>query len=129
MTAAANTALVQRYFDERWNRRNPAICDEVLDPHRAKWQKAFVRATHEALADLECTLLDLVAEGDLVAVHWQFAGTHRGELLGVPAAGKRVVCRGVALLRVVGGRVVEDVAYTDNLALLRQLGAPPPAGR
>ena len=65
----ANKALVQRYFDERWNRKNPDICDELLDPRLVERAKDFGPLTiHAALADIEFTLLDLVAEGDQVVI-------------------------------------------------------------
>jgi predicted ester cyclase len=53
-------------------------------------------------------------------------GTHRGELMGIPATGRRVEVAGITIERLVGGKIVEHWRVTDEVGLLRQLGALPP---
>ncbi len=126
MSTAQNRELVRRYFDERWNHRNLAICDEVLAPSvDIAGAKEFVRSTLATFGNLKLTILDLLAEGDQVAVHWQTTATHQGDYLGVAATGKPVTFQGLALLRIENGKIVDDLAYWDNLAILQQLGAVP----
>jgi len=121
-----NKELVRRYFDERWNRHNLDICDELLAPSFAVDDaKEFVRSFHAAFANIQLTILDLLTEGNQVAVHWRVTGKHQGEYLGVPATGKSVTYQGIALLRVEDGKIVDDIAYWDNLSILQQLGAVP----
>ena len=123
MSTAENKELVRRYFDERWNHNNVAVCDELMAASSSDIEehKAWVQSMHDTLGNLELTILDLLAEDDQVAVHWRIAGTHRGEYLGVPATGKRVTFKGLALLRIKDGKIVEDEAYADNLALQQEL--------
>jgi predicted ester cyclase len=58
-------------------------------------------------------------------VHWRVDATHQGDYLGVAATGKQVTYQGIALLRIADGKIVEDIAYWDNLSILQQLGAAP----
>ena len=127
MSTAENKELVRRYFDERWNHGSLDICDELLSSSMdIEEQKEFVRAQHTALGNLRLTILDLLAEGDQVAIHWRIDGTHKGDFLGVAATGKPVTFQGIALLRITDGKIADDIAYWDNQSILEQLGAVPP---
>jgi len=126
MSNAENKELVRRYFDERWNHRSLDVCDELLSSSmNIEEQKEFVRAQHAALGNLHLTILELLAEGDQVAIHWRIDGTHKGDFLGVAATGKPVTFQGIALLRITDGKIAGDIAYWDNLSILQQLGAVP----
>lgn len=126
MSIAANKELVRRYFDERWNRHSPDICDELLGPGAdIAGSKEWLRSQYAALGSTRLTILDLLGDGEQVAIHWQIDATHQGEYMGVPATGKPFSFAGIALLRVVDGKIVDDTAYFDSLAILRQLGAAP----
>src|SRR5215207_5498285 len=81
------------------------------------------------LPDLQVTIEELVAEGDKVAVRRSYAGTHRGELLGIPATGKQVRISGISIFRLAGGKIAEHWEQLDRLALMQQLGALPTPGQ
>jgi steroid delta-isomerase-like uncharacterized protein len=126
MSAATNKYIVGRYFDQRWNHGSLDICDELLSSSMdIEEQKEFVRAQLAALGNLHLTILDLLAEGDQVAIHWRIDGAHKGDFLGVSATGKLVTFQGIAWLRIADGKIVEDTAYWDKLSILQQLGAAP----
>src|ERR1043165_4906006 len=126
MSTAENKELVRRYFDERWNHGSLDVCDELLSSSMdIEEQKEFVRAQLAALGNLHLTILNLLAEGDQVAIHWRIDGIHRGNFLGVAATGKPVTFQGIAWLRIAEGKIVEDIAYWDKLSILQQLGAAP----
>ena len=71
---------------------------------------------------------DMIAEGDKVVVRYTWHGTHRGEFLGVAPTGREVTFRGTIVRRVVAGKIVEDWGVSDQLGLLRQIGAIPEFG-
>ena len=59
---------------------------------------------------------------DRVATAFTFTGTHLGELMGVPATGKRVSVHGTIHSRVDGGRIVEEWELLDLATMYQQLG-------
>jgi predicted ester cyclase len=74
-------------------------------------------APHAAIA------MDLVAEGDKVAIRWSWRGIHKGEYMGIAPTGKQVTMTGISILRIVGGKIVEEWGESDNLGFMEQLGA------
>jgi predicted ester cyclase len=95
--------------------------------------RAFHEALWEAFPDVRLTVEDLVVESDRAALRYRLQGTHGGPYLGVAPTGLRFDVEGLTLLRVAGGRVVEEWHSPTELAILRQLGAVqanvPHAGR
>ena len=125
MSTAENKEIVRRYFDERWNHNNLDICDELLALSDIDDAKEFVRSFNATFGNMRLTIFDLLAEGNQVAIHWRVEDAHQGEYLGVAATGKPVMYQGIALLRVEDGKIVDDIAYWDNLSILQQVGAVP----
>lgn len=74
-------------------------------------------------AEMNCTAEDTVAEGDKVAIRWTWSGSHTGEYMGLAPAGKRVTLTGIHILRIVGGKIVDEWGESDNLGFMEQLGA------
>ena len=56
---------------------------------------------------------DFVTEGDRVASRWTLYGINRG---------RQVVLHGIVISRIRDGRIIEDHAISDTLALPRALG-------
>jgi predicted ester cyclase len=82
----------------------------------------FLAGFVEAFPDLQLTVEDAVAEGDLVAQRIHFEGTHTGEFQGLPPTQRKVSFSGLELNRFVDGRVAEHWFQMDSLTLLQQLG-------
>jgi len=84
------------------------------------------------LADIEYHEERVVAEGDLVVTEIRLEGTHVAStmplLQGIEPTGARVTWTFVHTWRVADGLIVEHWATRDDLGLLVQLGAWPPAG-
>jgi steroid delta-isomerase-like uncharacterized protein len=125
--------LIRRWFDEVWNRGNPAAIDEMLasnavvhgltfDLHGPAAFKEFQRAYRTAFPDIRLQVDEVVAEGDLVVARWSGSGTHRGDILGFAGTGKTVEFTGMAMGRIQGGKIVEGWNNFDQLGMLQQLG-------
>lgn len=74
------------------------------------------------------TILQIVAEGDHVAVLWTGEGVNTGPGNGLPATGRPFRVTAMTLFRLKDGKVVEEWNVFDNYSLLSQLGLLPKAG-
>jgi steroid delta-isomerase-like uncharacterized protein len=77
-------------------------------------------------ADVQATIEDIVAEGDRVAIRCTWRGTHQAEYLGIAPTGREVATTGISIIRIAGGKIVEEWGEMDSLGLMRKLGALPP---
>ena len=78
----------------------------------------------EALTDIDAAEQDVIASGDLVAIRQVVSATHTGNMLGVPATGRRIQWDAVDIYRVTDdGRISEQWAFEDLAAILSQVGA------
>jgi len=138
-----NKAIVGRWFTEFWgNPWNPKIVDELAAPdmllqyslHAPRRGRAdvkdFMVGFREAFPDLNFWgAADLIAEGDYVVGRWEGGGTHTGPAFSdflagaLPASsGRKMKFTGTTVLRVVDGRVAEEVGLDDGVTALQQLG-------
>jgi steroid delta-isomerase-like uncharacterized protein len=91
--------------------------------------KHMVSTYRAGYPDLQFKVEDQLADGDKVVTRWSCEGTHRGELIGIPATGKRTTTSGIDIDRFQDGKVVESWTIWDALGWLQQLGVVPPLGK
>lgn len=78
-----------------------------------------------AIPDFRAELQQQLTQGDRVATHWMFSGTHQGSLFGVPATGKSIRFQNLSIARVTDDKVVQYNSETGWLDVLMQLGVLP----
>lgn len=136
--SAVNKALARRLVEEAFNEgrldvteelvasdfvgHDPSLPEEVRGPAGVKEVIAGYRA---AFPDIQVTIEDQIADGDLVVTRWRATGTHQGELMGMPATGKQATVTGITIDLIADGRIVESWDNWDTLGLMQQLGAIP----
>ena len=137
-----NKAIVGRWFEGFWgNPWNPGIVDELAapdmvlhyslhEPRRGREDvRAFMTEFRAAFPDLKFWgAAELIAEGDYVVGRWDGGGTHTGaafdDLLAgaLPAgSGRKMRFTGTTVLKVVDGRIAEEIGLDDGVTALRQL--------
>ncbi len=135
----ANKAIVRRYTEEVWNAGNLDVLPELMSadvvhheatmehqlPRGLEGHKQAIRIYRAAFPDLRSVHQVEVAEGDKVAVLFQVTGTHKGELMGIPPTGRKVMFSGINIHRFADGKIVETWWAWDALGLLQQIGAIP----
>jgi len=134
----ANKKLVRTYTQTIFNEHHTDRASDFLT-RDVKWHggtlgtaegvdnvAALVSGFIAALPDLTATEKDIVAEGDTVAVRYVVEATHQGNLLGIPATGRRVRWEAVDVYRVSNGKIAEEWAADDMLAILVALGVYTP---
>lgn len=87
---------------------------------------AAAREERAALPDMQMAVNLMVAEGDLVAVHWTAWGTNTHAGMGLPATGKKVKVSGITIFRFKAGKISEEWSAWNELAVLKQAGLFPP---
>ncbi|WP_137290400.1 ester cyclase [Natronorubrum halophilum] len=92
-----------------------------------------IRASYEAFLDafpdVSQTVVDIIVEGDTVAMFLVSRGTHTGELWGIEPTGREIEVQQMAFVRIEDGMIAERWFLPDNLSLLHQIGVVdfPPA--
>jgi predicted ester cyclase len=79
--------------------------------------RAVLGAIREAFPDHDAEVMHLIGEGDLVATHKTFTGTHKGEFFGMPPTGKRGTIRVMDFVRYHDGLVAEHWSVVDTSGL------------
>ena len=141
MSAEANKAVIRRLFEEVYNGQNFDALDELVaedvvnhsatDEHKRgiegfrhvmEWGAAL-------MPDGRYEILDMIAEGEMVACRVMVSGTQEGEVFGIAPTGKSFSAEHVHWHRVAGGKLVERWAVRDDLGTLIQLGIIDPPGK
>jgi steroid delta-isomerase-like uncharacterized protein len=132
-----NKALIRSAWDEIFNKKNLKAVDEYFAedatlgfappgiPADREGFKQIMGPYLTAFPDLHVVLDDQVAEGDNVASRFSITGTHKGELAGLAATGKEVDYTGVNFIQVRDGKIVAVWGGSDQLRMMRQIGAIP----
>jgi len=85
----------------------------------------FPIADRATILCVDGDILDMITEGDKVAVRYTVEGTHEGDLFGVPPTGRRVSIESMTVGRVSDGKIREHWRVRDTLDMMQQLGAIP----
>lgn len=99
------------------------VLDELMAPEVAQEFKEGIAEVRRAFPDYHGTNEIQIAEGEMVANHFVFYGTHQGEFMGIAPTGKEVRFTGLTIDRVVDGKIVQNWIEGDLEDLLRQIGA------
>jgi len=130
-------AAIKRVVEEAWNKGNLDVIDEFYAPNFALRRfglgdfdlegiKDAIRQSRKAFPDYQMTIEDIIVEGDKAAMRYSWRGTHTGEstLMG-PPTGKKVEVVGIGITHWVGGKLVDEWNYQDNMGMFQQLGFIP----
>jgi steroid delta-isomerase-like uncharacterized protein len=77
-----------------------------------------------AFPDAHVKILNVVAEGDMVATLSQTTGTNTGPFMGMPATNKKVDVLGIDWVRLKDGKAVEHWGYMDFPKWMADMGMP-----
>jgi predicted ester cyclase len=130
--------ILRRLYDEVINAGHLDVADELLDPdyvehpegvHGPGAFKARMQAFRQAFPDLQVTIDEVLVDGERASTRTTIRGTQTGDLMGIPATGRRVQILAVDLAHFRGGRAIERWGGLDMFSLMQQLGVvPAPAG-
>jgi predicted ester cyclase len=131
---AAHKEIVRRVFEDLWSGENFDSATDIYAPQSTLhspngdsthlfyptcWRDDVFPVIREAFPDLELTIEHIIAENDLVAVHYSARGTFEKDITtpsGNPlsATGKEETWDGLTLYRFEDGLIAEVWWYWDN---------------
>jgi steroid delta-isomerase-like uncharacterized protein len=125
-------ALARRWFQEIWNeRRIETIYDLLaadavghLEGEDIIGPDPFVKHFSDLMKtfpDLQLSIEEVVTQGQAAAVRWSIRATHRGSGYGLEPTGKAIGLRGMTLMHVQNGKIVEAWDSWDRTGLIRAL--------
>jgi predicted ester cyclase len=135
-----NKLLTLRFVTQFWNNKdirgleethnhnstalghNPAMPVHPLD-YNAYKEASIMHLT--AFSDMYVKIEDIMAEDDLVLGRWTSTGTHTGDLMGIPASGKKTTYSGMTMYRIADGKIVETWWAYDTMRMMQELTSPP----
>jgi len=111
-----------------------ALLDKFVAPGYIEHSEGFqgiepfrqqITAFRAAFPDLRVTIQDLLTDGDRFASRTSVTGTHTGDLMGMPATGKRISVEAVDIGRIADGQAQERWGGLNMYSMLTQLGVIP----
>jgi steroid delta-isomerase-like uncharacterized protein len=127
---------MERWFDEVWNKGNEKFIDEMTHvdtkgsglvhpdgsevTNRAAF-KEFYKNFRSAFSDIHIDVEDTVTEGDKTVARCLVTGVHTGEGIGKPPTGKPVKFRGMCMVRLKDGKIMESWNNFDFMTMYKQL--------
>jgi predicted ester cyclase len=134
-STARNVAVIRDLIERFFNGHNPGLAGEFFTPD-LRWHGGSVgsidganayadvmRGFFTALPDVHAAEQEMLADGDRVAARLIFSGTHRGPLWGLPPTGAQVKWNAIMTYRLVDGKIAEQWAAEDWVAILHDIDA------
>jgi predicted ester cyclase len=132
LTGEANKAIVRRIYEEGYSRGDVSIYDELYQPnfvHHSKTihdiepgasgeAESMIRF-RQAIPDVQFTILDQIAERDLVATRLRINGNPTGQFGDVGPEGGVFDVQTMVLFRMEDGRVAEEWLFVNGGTDLR----------
>ena len=102
--------MAQNYFDNSpCAARTNLACVNIL------------KNTEKMFADMEVKILDMLEEGNKVAVCVRFTATHNAEAYGVPRTGKQISFEALEIFRIEKGRIAESWGNWPDMQICEML--------
>lgn len=131
--ADRNAAVVRDYHERVWVHDDLSALEQHWHPSATVAVTGFADSSIDAIRedvlryrgafdDVDATIVDLIAQGDQVALHWSTTGRHVGPYGSVAATGRRITMTGVDIFRLRDGLIVECRSLWDGLSVYEQMG-------
>jgi len=87
--------------------------------------RRLLTGVNNSFPDLRHEIIDMVAEGDKVAVRLSVTGTHKGDFQGIPPTGNKLSLDEMGFITIIDGKITEGWISADTMRLMQQIGAVP----
>ncbi len=137
MTQTQHIDLIDRFYNDMWNRFDKSVFAEILHPDiRFRGSLGQVKVGFDEFGEyvdfirtfspnfhneVEMT----ISEGDKAFARLTYTGTQAGEVFGLPPTGRRFEYDGAAVFTFQDGRILEVWVLGDIHGLIHQLDPGP----
>ena len=134
-TAQKNKKIAEKFIHDVYDLRNfdaipnyvhadfvdhsPGAAPDAKGPQFVREQ---AEGTYKLFPDLKFATQRMIAEGDLVAIHWKATGTSAPRPEANDPGGKKVTIEGTSIMAFRDGKIVDSWDIVDRIGMLRQLG-------
>lgn len=115
----SNLALAEEIFDPECVLRYPILPEPLVGIEALK---TMVKNNAISFSDFKGAVEELIVIGDKIWCRYTMTGTNTGPLGDLPPTGKTFHMTGMAITRVVDGKIVEDETFWNVLDFYQQLG-------
>lgn len=129
-----NKEIVKRFNKEVIENGDVEIFEELMDEHfinhsapqgadnrKQGMINTFNSVLRPAMPDMQVTILQQVAEGDLVTTRKNISGTHTGNFMGIAPSGRRISIDVIDIVRLKNGKYAEHWGINNLSVVLAQL--------
>lgn len=134
-TAELNKQTVLLWFEEGWNNDRheellaQCFTEDWEDGHPVQagqtagldGMRGTITNYKSFFSDSHFDITHVVATDKQVAVRYEFSGTHTGEMLNIPASGKKFSSTGIAIFEMENGKIRKSWHEIDMLGIINQL--------
>jgi hypothetical protein len=126
MSTSENKEFLRKYFEALSGKPKPAsvvdeyVAEQPLKDHIADAEIGFPKYILEPV--------EMIAEGDKVAVKARLVGTHLGLFNGIPATGRKVDMLFQITYQIRDGKIIDHWMLVDGMEMMQQLGLVPQQG-
>ena len=134
MTEEEATVLLNRFMETVTN-TDTTLAEKILHPDCVfrypllpepikgiDAYKYLINNTATAFAELDVIFEEVIVKGDRIWSRYTMTGINAGPLGDIPATGKKFRVTGMAITRIVDGKIIEDETYWNVLGFYQQLG-------
>jgi predicted ester cyclase len=119
------TAILETLIEGVWNGGRFELIPDVFAPSAQLHMAGIELEGHEAIRDhyiapfrtgfpdLHIEVLDVLLDGDKLAMRLRGTGTHDGGYRGKPATGKRLDYTGLVVMHMAGGKIAHVWGHSD----------------
>lgn len=129
-----NKEVVRRFNNEVIEKGNVEIFEELMDEHfinhsapqgadnrKQGMINTFNSVLRPAMPDIQVTILQQIAEDDLVTTRKNISGTHTGDFMGIPPSHRRISIDVIDIVRLKNGKYAEHWGINNLAVVLAQL--------
>jgi steroid delta-isomerase-like uncharacterized protein len=126
--------IIVRQFHEALDSKNvnsiieffaPGSVHHGAGPHEdvtAENAAQFFPPFFKAFPDMTHSIEDIFAKGDMVVARILITATHKGDLMGILATGKKTKYFQISICQIEDRKIKESWRLTDSLGMMQQLG-------